>query len=508
MVHPTYAGCWLTEPIANLVGLPIDQFNFMSCQFLGIFFGLFFHLKLQPPDTSPTLRHIYCLVVGLTTLWFCNGWETWHLVLQSSVCYIMMNTFPPQIMHMCVLIFSLGYLVAMCLYRYLLPEDMQFLDITFPCTVSVQKLSSLAFSITDYHRYKLDSSCLTDAQRKRVISRPPNLLKFFSYMFYFQGILAGPFTFYNDYIDFIDGRHITSRLETKDDDKKPLVDPKSISPLRVVFYKCVMLGAWVYLYLHVSCVLVPTTYNADPDFIQRHTVIYRLGYMYLSMLCHRSRYFLTWTLADIVYNASGYGFNGLDASGNAKWDMLTNIRVEKIETATSFKTFIDNWNIQTTKWLRYVCYERAPFLRTHLTYILSAVWHGVYPGFYCTFLSAIWFTLAGRKIRRNIRPHFQESAGMRALYEVLTWFGTQLPMAYIVLPFTYLNVAPFITFYNSVFWCFHVLVAVILLIPFDSKQARHRQDPTKTSTPQTEVTSDPGRLSNGNSQRNSTQDTS
>lgn len=25
MVHPSYAGCWLTEPIANLVGLPVDQ---------------------------------------------------------------------------------------------------------------------------------------------------------------------------------------------------------------------------------------------------------------------------------------------------------------------------------------------------------------------------------------------------------------------------------------------------------------------------------------------------
>ena len=66
------------------------------------------------------------------------------------------------------------------------------------------------------------------------------------------------------------------------------------------------------------------------------------------------------------------------------------------QTATSLKVLVDNWNIQTGVWLRRVCYSRAPFSPTFLTYMLSALWHGYYPGYYLTFVSAAFFTLAGR----------------------------------------------------------------------------------------------------------------
>lgn len=36
--------------------------------------------------------------------------------------------------------------------------------------------------------------------------------------------------------------------------------------------------------------------------------------------------------------------------------------------------------------------------RLLLTNMLSAIWHGVEPGFYMTFLSAVYFTIAARKV--------------------------------------------------------------------------------------------------------------
>ena len=50
-------------------------------------------------------------------------------------------------------------------------------------------------------------------------------------------------------------------------------------------------------------------------------------------------------------------------------------------------------------WLKTVCYERAPFANTLLTYILSAVWHGFYPGYYFSFVSAAFATIAARTVR-------------------------------------------------------------------------------------------------------------
>lgn len=45
-----------------------------------------------------------------------------------------------------------------------------------------------------------------------------------------------------------------------------------------------------------------------------------------------------------------------------------------------------------------VCYDRAPKHRLALTFILSALWHGVYPGYYFTFITAIPITIAARAV--------------------------------------------------------------------------------------------------------------
>lgn len=45
-----------------------------------------------------------------------------------------------------------------------------------------------------------------------------------------------------------------------------------------------------------------------------------------------------------------------------------------------------------------VCYERASFSPTIQTFILSAIWHGVYPGYYLTFLTGVLMTLAARTV--------------------------------------------------------------------------------------------------------------
>lgn len=48
-----------------------------------------------------------------------------------------------------------------------------------------------------------------------------------------------------------------------------------------------------------------------------------------------------------------------------------------------------------------VCYERATFSPTIQTFILSAIWHGVYPGYYLTFLTGVLMTLAARAVSTN-----------------------------------------------------------------------------------------------------------
>lgn len=87
---------------------------------------------------------------------------------------------------------------------------------------------------------------------------------------------------------------------------------------------------------------------------------------------------LSFWIADAINNAAGFGFNGYDSDGLPRWDLISNLRVMNIEVsqatvnflelcqnesdflinpcllqcATSFKVFLDNWNIQTAHWLK------------------------------------------------------------------------------------------------------------------------------------------------------------
>lgn len=49
-----------------------------------------------------------------------------------------------------------------------------------------------------------------------------------------------------------------------------------------------------------------------------------------------------------------------------------------------------------------VCYDRCRYYPTIATFIISAMWHGVYPGYYMTFLTAIPITLAARAVSDNL----------------------------------------------------------------------------------------------------------
>lgn len=72
-----------------------------------------------------------------------------------------------------------------------------------------------------------------------------------------------------------------------------------------------------------------------------------------------------------------------------------------LKTSTSMKTVFDNWNIQTQVWLRRIAYDRLSTGKTLGVFVLSAFWHGFYPGYYMTFVLAAFSVYAGRGVETN-----------------------------------------------------------------------------------------------------------
>lgn len=310
----------------------------------------------------------------------------------------------------------------------------------------------------------------------------PSLIEYLSYNLNFMSVLVGPCTNYKDYIDFIAGRHISRRLRQHSGtcngqngyDKTP--DP---SPLSAVSWKLLVCCGCMLFFLTVTRSL-PITYNVDPHFVSHAPFLTRLTYAFFSIQAARPKFYFAWTLADAINNAAGYGFLGMDENGKPSWNLICNLNILGIETATSFKTFIDNWNIRTGIWLKTVCYDRAPKHRLALTFILSALWHGVYPGYYFTFITAIPITMAARTVRKSVRHYFLGFGGLKLGYDILTWAATQLAICYTVMPFLLLAVEPTLVYYRSMYFHVHIISILAVIALHWKQKPREPSATTKT----------------------------
>lgn len=132
----------------------------------------------------------------------------------------------------------------------------------------------------------------------------------------------------------------------------------------------------------------------------------------------------------------------------------------------NFKGVIDYWNRTTQSWLRRYAYERSSNkYRTYFTYIMSAVWHGFWPGYYLTFLTGALVTTASRTGRRCARPFFQKNRITAAAYDVLTFFMTRVYLAYATAPFVLLSLESSFKLYSRLYFFGHLqcLFAIFVL---------------------------------------------
>ncbi|KAK2175332.1 hypothetical protein NP493_738g00018 [Ridgeia piscesae] len=431
--------------------------------FVTILLGYPFRTLLGAQQVGPLVRHCIEIAGGLLLTYFCFGLQIWHIFAQSLLCYLLMKNVRPGKMQLLVFVASLGYLCVGHVYRLIYDYGGYTLDITGPLMINTQRLSSLAFSLADGQAK--DESKLSPTTKQQAVKKFPSVLEFLSYVFSFHTIICGPFSFYQDYIHFIEGTDVSlsSQTHSVSNGKSTPTKTPSHTPAGVVWRKlleCVFCGFFTVVILPKF----PITHLRDNQYKQAH-FLYRMLYVILCTSVTRQRYYLAWKLAEAGNISSGFGFNGCDSSGKSKWDLLDNAHVLKVEFASNLKVLLDNWNIRTSHWLRHVVYERVH--STLAVFVFSAFWHGFYGGYYISFMTAALFISAGRHVRRNIRPFFQSSAILSTLYDVITVVGTQIMLAYLTFPFVLLEFwLSLEILWGMFFWLHVVTIGVVILFTF------------------------------------------
>lgn len=104
------------------------------------------------------------------------------------------------------MVVALSYLSLIHAYRIYYDYGSYSLDITGPLMIITQKVTLLAFSIHD--GLARNTNELTKSQQFNAVRKLPSALEYFSYMWHFQSLMAGPLVMYRDYMEFVEGTNI------------------------------------------------------------------------------------------------------------------------------------------------------------------------------------------------------------------------------------------------------------------------------------------------------------
>ena len=100
----------------------------------------------------------------------------------------------------------------------------------------------------------------------------------------------------------------------------------------------------------------------------------------------------------------GFGFEGWNSDGKPKgWRGVENVDIIGFETAPNVQLLSRSWNKRTQGWLERYTYKRTGNSLL-ATYFISALWHGLYPGFFIFFMSVPIFTNIEREMKAKVNP--------------------------------------------------------------------------------------------------------
>ncbi|KAK9362732.1 MBOAT, membrane-bound O-acyltransferase family-domain-containing protein [Lipomyces starkeyi] len=480
--------------IAKSIGMPTDPLKLFLTFLLS--YPLCAVLK-RLPDSKPIYKQLFCLSVstfyllGIFSLW--DGLKT--LLISSLGTYTLAKYVKSPLMPWVVFLFLMGHLTINHVNRYFNPLWESQVDITGAQMVLVMKLSAFGWNVHDGRRPAAE---LSSIQKDRALPTLPTIIDYLTYVFFFPSLLVGPSFDYAEFRRWLDFSmfDVESTAPQPMNGKLRKVRKRKIPRSgRVAARKALEGVFWIGLWIGLGTVLSPK-YILSNEFRAR-SFLFRIFYLWPLGFYYRLKYYGAWSLSEGACILSGLSYNGVDpATNKRKWDRVKNIDPYRFETGQNTYTLLETWNMNTNKWLKTYVYLRVTpkgkkpgFNSTFITFLTSAFWHGVSPGYYLTFVTGAFMQSSGRAARRYIRPFFltsdlSQGGPYKTYYDVLTYVGTQLTMAYAVQPFILLTFNDSMRAWRAVYFYIHVGLFTMTVI-FSAKPVKKQIEAKLSARTQT-----------------------
>ncbi|KAK5839682.1 lysophospholipid acyltransferase 1-like [Gossypium arboreum] len=452
------------ETMAAAIGVSVPVLWFLLCFVATIPVSFLWRFV---PGTLP--KHVYSAFSGLVLSYLSFGISSNLLFLVPMLLgYAAMLLYRPK----CGIItffLSFGYLIG-CHVYYMSGDAWKEggIDATGALMVLTLKVISSAIN---YNDGLLKEEDLREAQKKYRLVKLPSLIEYFGYCLCCGSHFAGPVFEIKDYLEWTEGEGIWA----------PSDKGLSPSPYGATFRALVQAGISMAVYLYLVP-YHPLSRFGEPVY-QEWGFWRKLSFQYMSGFTARWKYYFIWSISEASIIISGLGFSGWTESSppKPKWDRAKNVDIPGVELAKSAVVLPLVWNIQVSTWLRHYVYERLitkgkkpGFFQLLATQTVSAVWHGLYPGYMLFFVQSALMIAGSRVIYR-----WEQASNIGLVKKTLVFINfayTLLILNYSAVGFLVLSLHEALALYGSVYYVGTILPITLILLGYiiPAKPARSK----------------------------------
>lgn len=450
------------ESIAGAIGVSVPVIRFLLCLVATI--PVSFLWRIVPGRLG---KHLYSAGAGALLSYLSFGFSSnLHFLVPMLLGYASMVLFRSR----CgILTFFLGFGYLIGCHMYYMSGDAWKeggIDATGALMVLTLKVISCAIN---YNDGLLKEEGLREAQKKNRLIKLPSFIEYFGYCLCCGSHFAGPVYEMKDYLDWTEGKGIWSHSE-----KGPSPSPFGAT-VRALLQAAFCMALYLYLVPQH-----PLSRFTEPIY-QEWGFWKRLSFQFMSGFTARWKYYFIWSISEASIIISGLGFSGWTESSPPKprWDRAKNVDILGVELAKSAVELPLVWNIQVSTWLRHYVYDRLVqkgkkpgFFQLLATQTVSAVWHGLYPGYIIFFVQSALMIAGSRVIYRWQQAIPPTLSLVKKIMVFLNFGYTVLVLNYSCIGFMVLSLHETISSYASVYFIGTIVPIVLILLGFIIRPAK------------------------------------
>ncbi|KAG0497780.1 hypothetical protein HPP92_002471 [Vanilla planifolia] len=448
--------------MAVAIGVSIPVLRFLLCFAATI--PVSYAWRLVPGTGA---KHLYAAASGVVLSYLSFGATSNLLFLfPMALGYISMVLFR-RYAGIVTFFAGFGYLVA-CHVYYMSGDAWKEggIDATGALMVLILKIISCAINYSDG---LLKEEGLRESQKKNRLIQCPSIIEYVGYCLCCGSHFAGPVYEMKEYLEWTEGKGIWSR--SKD---RPSPSPYG-AMLRAISQAAICMSIYLYLVPHFPLSRFNESVYYEWGFW------HRLFYQYMSGFTARWKYYFIWSISEASIIISGLGFSGWSDSSPPRslWFRAKNVDVLGVELASSAVQLPLVWNIQVSTWLRHYVYDRLiqkgkkpGFLQLLATQTVSAIWHGLYPGYIIFFVQSALMIAGSRVIYRWQQSVSPKNELLQKMLTFTNFAYTMLVLNYSCIGFLVLSMEETLASYRSVYFVGTVVPITLILLGKIIKPAR------------------------------------